>query len=101
MTDCKTPQTPKLGIAIGAMLALNVGAFILAAKAWPPVWPGLLLPASLALFCFVWVWRLFHRVQRPLAVIAGLGLGALAAHPALWLPFPFASDLGGQVHPGL
>jgi len=80
---------------------VGIGAATLGLKGWPPSWPGLLLPLSLTVFCFVWLWGVFQRSDRSLGLVALLILGALGAHLALWFPFLFASYLAGHGSKGV
>ncbi len=63
---------------------------------WPPAWPAVLLPVTVFAFTFGFTRWIAPRLTRPTTFILGLTFGAVIAHLSLWLPFLFASYIGGQ-----
>lgn len=94
MASTAFPQRSVLRISV--LIALIPAGILTVFMGWPPAWPAFLLPLSVFVFTFGFSHWIAPRLTRPATFILGLTFGAVIAHLSLWLPFLFASYIGGQ-----
>jgi hypothetical protein len=88
--------SPRQDLRFPVAIALIPAGILAVFMGWPPAWPALLLPVTVFAFTFGFTRWIAPRLTRPATFILGLAFGAVIAHLSLWMPFLFASYIGGQ-----